>query len=91
MNQVFRMSVEDALWRLHEAAEKVEDKFSLHTSYETEVLDAFRNGVDEIQAAIREGMDSGSLPHLVESITQHKLFSSAESELKELADLMLKL
>ena len=89
MNQVFKMTVEDALWRLHEAAEKVESQISMNASDESDVLVSFRSGVDEIQAAIREGMNSDSLPDLIDSITQHKLFAAAEKQLKQLSDLML--
>ena len=84
MNNLYRLNTSEGLYRLQEAAEKVENELNLKGSWDLEVLDAFNAAVEEAGVAIAEGIGSSDLSALLDNLTQRHPFASAEKAIQNL-------
>ena len=84
MNNLFKLNTSEGLYRLQEAAEKVENELNLSSSWDLEIKDAFDAAVEEAGVAIAEGIGSSDLSELLDNLTQRIPFASAEKAIQNL-------
>lgn len=81
------MNFKDNIGLLHWAADRIIEQENLEAN--SGLLEQFLNGVEHIEQALKNGMESSYLREIVEEATCQRRSVKATRELKLLRDLML--